>query len=109
MVLTDGRDALERITRGERFDVVFCDLMMPYLPGDELYARTRLLDPEFSERFVFISGGATDARIADFLAQVPNERVEKPFNVQNLRGIVRRFVNSGSQASWPPPPKHAVR
>jgi len=65
--------------------------------GDELYARTRLLDPELADRFVFTSGGATDARFVDFLAEVPNERLDKPFNVQNLRGIVRRVVNSRPQ------------
>ena len=46
---------------------------------------------------MFTSGGATDARFVDFLAEVPNERLDKPFNVQNLRGIVRRVVNSRPQ------------
>jgi len=95
VVLTDGREALARIARGEQFDVVLCDLMMPHLPGDALYAHTLPIAPQLAERFVFMSGGATEPRIVDFLDRVPNERVEKPFNLQNLRAIVRRFVDSG--------------
>jgi len=74
---------------------VLCDLMMPHLPGDALYAHTLPIAPQLAERFVFMSGGATEPRIVDFLDRVPNERVEKPFNLQNLRAIVRRFVDSG--------------
>jgi CheY-like chemotaxis protein len=91
LALADSREALKRFQRGETFDVVFCDLMMPFLSGDALYHRVRALIPAQAERFVFVTGGATDPRSRQFLDEVHNERVEKPFSVQNLRGIVRRF------------------
>jgi len=90
--LTDAREALALIEAGERYDVVFCDVTMPHLRGDAFYERVRGIVPELADRFVFITGAATDGRTQGFLAQVPNERVEKPFSVQNLRGIVRRFA-----------------
>ena len=98
VALSDGREALKLLESGARFDVVFCDLMMPHLDGPDLYARVRAIDPAFADRFVFITGGATESRSQAFLAQVPNERVDKPFSVQNLRGIVRRFVEARAAA-----------
>jgi len=91
---TDAREALALIERGDRFDVVFCDLTMPHLSGRDLYDRVKAVAPDFAERFVFITGGATQPGLAEFLANVPNERVDKPFEVQNLRRIVRRFVSA---------------
>jgi PAS domain S-box-containing protein len=94
VAISDPREALQRIESGEKFDVVFCDLMMPHLSGQALYERVRANRPDLAERFVFITGGASDPKVQSFLADVPNERVDKPFNVQNLRGIARRFVNT---------------
>jgi signal transduction histidine kinase/CheY-like chemotaxis protein len=90
----DPRDALARLERGETFDVVFCDVAMPHLGGDALYRRARELDPELADRFVFVTGGALEHGARSFLAEVPNEQVEKPFSAQNMRGIVRRFVDA---------------
>src|SRR4029079_5535201 len=37
-VVNSGRDALDRLRAGERFDVLLCDLMMPEISGVELHA-----------------------------------------------------------------------
>ena len=92
VTLGDAREALTLLESGERFDVIFCDLMMPHLSGDILHARVRERQPALAERFVFMTGGATQGRIQGFLAEVPNQRIEKPFNLQNLRGIVGNSV-----------------
>jgi PAS domain S-box-containing protein len=94
VTLNDAREAAQHLRATEGFDVVFCDLMMPHLNGPTLYARVREQAPALAERFVFVTGGATSESLRNFLAEVPNERMEKPFNIQNLRGIVRRFVNA---------------
>jgi CheY-like chemotaxis protein len=75
----------------ERFDVVFCDLMMPHFTGMDVHSRVKEANPELAERFVFITGGAVREDIRAFLNEVPNERLDKPFSSQNLRGIARRF------------------
>ena len=90
--VSDAREALLRIEAGETYDVIFCDLTMPHLNGDDFYSRVRERDPKLSDRFVFITGGVTDVRAKNLLAEVANERVDKPFSIQNMRGIVRRFV-----------------
>jgi CheY-like chemotaxis protein len=80
------------LTDGSRFDVVFCDLMMPHLTGMDLFARIMAQDPALAERFVFMTGGISNETLLSFLAEVPNERLDKPLSSQNLRGVARRFA-----------------
>lgn len=93
VAFTDPRAAADALEKGEAFDVVFCDLMMPFLSGEQLFTRVCASRPELADRFVFITGDQTDAALRAFLARIPNERMEKPFVVQNLLGIARRFVD----------------
>jgi two-component system NtrC family sensor kinase len=94
----DPRDAVRRFAAGEHFDVVFCDLMMPFLTGAEVYRRAKALDPGVAKRFVFMTGGVLRTEIVDFLGQVGNERFEKPLSIQSIRNTVRRFVHTERDA-----------
>ena len=96
VVLSDPREALRMLEGGAVFDLVLCDPIMPYLGGEELHARVAARSPALAERFVFISGGVTSPSVQAFLARVPNERMEKPFVVQNLLGLARRSVRPSS-------------
>jgi PAS domain S-box-containing protein len=80
--------------RGSTFDVIFCDITMPHLMGDALYERVRQRDPEAAARFVFISGGSTSAPVQRFFETVPNERIDKPFNAQQLLDAVKQRVQA---------------
>jgi PAS domain S-box-containing protein len=87
----DGRRALERIRGGDRYDVILCDLMMPEMTGMDLYAELARLIPEQAERLVFVTGGAFTPRAREFLERVPNARVEKPIDFQNLKLLLRNL------------------
>jgi CheY-like chemotaxis protein len=92
--LTDAHEALRLLESGERFDVIFCDLMMPEMSGMELYGLVEARNARTAERFVFITGGAIHEDVRAFLARVPNERLEKPFSQGTLRDIARRFART---------------
>jgi PAS domain S-box-containing protein len=87
----DGRRALERLRAGERYDVILCDLMMPEMTGMDLYGELGKLAPDQVERVVFVTGGAFTPRAREFLERVPNARVEKPIDFQNLRLLLRNL------------------
>jgi len=89
---TNGRHALELLSGGQKFDVMLCDLMMPEMTGIDLYQELSRTIPGAVERMVFITGGAFTPTARAFLDEVPNQRLEKPFAVQNLRALVRGFV-----------------
>lgn len=88
----DPRSAWTRLEAGERFDVVLCDLMMPYVSGLELYIRASEISADLAGRFVFITGGVLDEDTERVLESLPNERLEKPVSLHQLRSVVRRFV-----------------
>lgn len=96
----DPRAARKRFERGERFDVVFCDLMMPHLTGPDLYHLAREIDPALGASFVFVTGGALRQDIDKFLASVGNERIEKPVSVEGLRSVVQRLLSRAAGEGW---------
>jgi PAS domain S-box-containing protein len=93
-VVTVGRaeDALARLRSGERYDVILCDLMMPQVTGMDLYDQLAAELPELLQRVVFMTGGAFTVRARQFLDAVANARIEKPFDVQQLRSMVDERV-----------------
>ncbi len=89
VVTASGREALALLTKGEVFDFILCDLSMPGMGGDELYTNVMDLVPEQAERFVFITGGATTPRAQAFIDSVRNHVLHKPFDVSQLREMIR--------------------
>ncbi len=91
-VASGAREAMALFHAGERFDIVLCDLMMPQVTGMDLYAALTELDPQQAARVVFMTGGAFTTAARAFLDGVPNERLEKPFDIKALRALVNRYV-----------------
>ncbi|MDB4994837.1 MAG: histidine kinase [Myxococcaceae bacterium] len=77
------------------FDVVLCDIMMPGLTGIEVYELVIAKYPDHAKKFVFMSGGAFTPRAREFLARTESPRLEKPFEMAQLRKLLSRF--SGDQ------------
>jgi CheY-like chemotaxis protein len=100
-ILHDAETALAHLRQGADYDVVLCDLMMPRMTGMELHDRLAGTGSRLVERFVFLTGGAFTAAARHFLEQVPNPRLEKPFDTAALRELVRRlaFGSRGADAS----------
>ena len=93
LALTSAGEALARLERGERFDLIFCDLMMPVTTGVEFHQRLLMLDRKQAERTIFITGGAFTDASRKFLETTANDRLEKPFDQQKLRQIIARYLN----------------
>lgn len=91
---TSGNDALARLAAGERFDVILSDLMMPRMTGMELFERIQRLAPDQAARMIFLTGGAFTDTARDFLARVPNERVEKPFRTATLLAAMAQIIHA---------------
>jgi PAS domain S-box-containing protein len=85
-------EALDRLVRGEAYDVILCDLMTPQTNGADLFAALAARAPASAERVIFMSGGAFSAEVQAFLAGVANPRIDKPFDIGELRALVRERV-----------------
>jgi PAS domain S-box-containing protein len=98
-VFTDPREALAAMRATPAVDLILCDLMMPHLSGQDLYRQAGLIGADLQERFVFITGGATNPEVRAFLEQVSNERLEKPFSAENLLRMARRYAKRPPKAT----------
>lgn len=88
LALQSGKEALARLSSGEHFDVILCDLMMPELTGMEVHEEVSRRDPALARRMIFVTGGAFTARTRAFLDNVPNARLEKPFELANVLATI---------------------
>src|SRR5262249_39217052 len=77
-VVRSAPAALELLARGQRFDVILCDLMMPEMTGMELYEELRRSAPDLASKVIFVTGGSVDSATTTFLERVPNQHVRKP-------------------------------
>ena len=88
VVTHSGARAIELLgTRS--FDVILCDLSMPGMSGIAFYEQVGAISPELARRVVFMTGGAFTAESHEFLANLPNSWLEKPFDISTLRELVR--------------------
>jgi CheY-like chemotaxis protein len=89
----DADEALARISaQSDPFDVIICDMMMPVKTGVEFFADLARRVPEQEKRIIFLTGGAFTVKAREFLDQVPNLRLEKPFDALALRAMVNQLV-----------------
>ena len=79
---------MQLLHAGKRFDVVLCDLAMPTVGGAQVYFETALLAPEQAKRFVFITGGSTNAGDDQLIARALQPTLAKPFGIADLRFVV---------------------
>ena len=97
-----ARDALALLERGEGFDLILCDVMMPTMTGIDLYEELLRRSPEIARRVIFLTGGAISSKIEEFLQSAPNLRIEKPFEAGKLLDTVQRFLADQAAAGGPP-------
>jgi signal transduction histidine kinase len=90
---TSAAAAVDRIARGQRFDVIFSDLMMPGMSGMDLHAEVVRLAPQQAKRMVFLTGGAFTPKASEFLGTVRNRLLDKPFDYAVLAALAREFTN----------------
>jgi FixJ family two-component response regulator len=62
------------------------------MTGMELHDRLCQVAPALADRTVFLTGGAFTPGARDFLARIPNPRIEKPFEPDQLRALVARVL-----------------
>jgi len=68
---------------------------MPEMTGMDLHAELSRTRPEIAGRMIFLSGGAFTEVAREFFRRVPNPQIEKPFDPQQLRDLIRRSLPAG--------------
>ncbi len=90
-VAYDGEDAVCKV-KAHDYDAVICDLKMPRLRGDEFYLRAKQLRPSLADRFIFITGFATDPNTALFFNKHEVKYLVKPFAIKGLIDCLKELL-----------------
>jgi DNA-binding response OmpR family regulator len=93
-VMSNAKDALAELHAGTRYDAILCDLMMPGMTGVEFHAALTKQFPDQARALMFLTGGAFNKDTAAFLASVPNEQLEKPFDMARLRETINNHLRA---------------
>jgi DNA-binding NtrC family response regulator len=91
----NGAIALTKL-RGRVYKLILCDLKMPELDGPGLYREVMRHDPEMTRRFIFITGSAPTSEVTKFLKQTGAPSLRKPFDLDELQGVIRKVLQAVS-------------
>jgi CheY-like chemotaxis protein len=94
-VLAPGGDVALQQLRGQRFDLIFLDLVMLGLSGADVFREIRKVDP--AANVVIITAYPDSALMAEALQVGPFAMMRKPFSLEELRVV----LNHGAPAADP--------
>jgi PAS domain S-box-containing protein len=94
-VVDNGRAALERMRR-RHYDLVFLDIEMPEMRGDEVLRifRSEEGDPDVRRRIVALTAYADEESLRRFLEMGFDDVVVKPFDERALREVLARYLRT---------------
>jgi PAS domain S-box-containing protein len=87
-----GAAAMQLLEHDRNFDLIICDMMMPAGSGMDLHKWLVDADPDLAKNLLFITGGTFTTKSREYLAQVSNLQIEKPFDVKNFQRLVNKLI-----------------
>jgi len=86
VVVGTAKEAIQSL-RKQKFDLMFLDLQLPDVPGDQVYKTAKQIDSELN---VIVITGYPDNKILDRILQIsPVTVLKKPLKVEQLNQIVK--------------------
>jgi CheY-like chemotaxis protein len=95
IVVESAVDALARLTAGESFDAIFCDVNMPVMTGMDFYETVERSFPLLATHIVMISAGLHGQRAKEFMESHKTIFLEKPIDVDQVRTVLGHMVPPG--------------
>lgn len=81
----------------QRFQVIVCDVQMPFLKGQSFYDALADAFPAMRQRVVFVTGWGDDPEVRTFLANTGRPALHKPVEPKELVAMVRRIAERPSR------------
>ena len=96
IVVGTGAEALAYAEK-QKFDLVFLDLKLPDIPGDELYAKLKKIYPDLP--IVIITGYPDSEILTKILSSGPVTVIKKPIEYDQLNRTVKILGHKGADAA----------
>jgi PAS domain S-box-containing protein len=91
-----GGEAIENIKRGNVYDIIFMDHMMPILDGIETVKAIRALG--YTRPIVALTANAVAGQSEVFMANGFDGFISKPIDIRELNASLNKFVRNKQQA-----------
>ncbi len=95
IVVGTGNEALSYAEK-QKFDLVFLDLKLPDIPGDELYAKLKAQYPDLP--IVIITGHPDSDILTKILSTGPVTVLKKPIGYEQLNQTVKQLGHKGTES-----------
>ncbi|MEO3434136.1 response regulator [Inquilinus sp. CAU 1745] len=92
-VAADGLQALETLHRGEKYDLLITDIVMPGLDGIELALKAAKDFPDLT--ILMMTGYAAEKQRAYGLESLIHKVLSKPFSLKQITEAVREALRRG--------------
>ena len=85
---SSGPEAIEKMEKlGMRFDLVLMDMLMPKMPGDEVFFKLREIQPDL--KVLAMSGYTSEESIQRIMENGGCGFIQKPFTIDDLAKNIR--------------------
>ena len=88
---TSSTEALSRLQQQD-YDLVFCDIKMPHLDGQELYQEIKQRNGRLAQKMIFVTGDVINPQTREFLSHSGSRFLEKPFITEEVVRLVRSVL-----------------
>lgn len=89
--VADGQEALEVLDRGEPFDLLLTDIVMPRLDGIALALKATQAYPAM--KILMMTGYAAEQQRAYGMEALSHEVISKPFSLQKIISLVGSLID----------------
>jgi CheY-like chemotaxis protein len=101
----NGAEGLRQIATTD-FDIILCDMVMPGLPGDQLYLAVERIKPHLCKRFIFMTDHQADPKTDAFIRRMRGLMLWKPFPLADLLTAIaiaaKKIPEASGRSSLPP-------
>jgi CheY-like chemotaxis protein len=87
-IAVNGSVAKE-LVRNKAYDLFLSDIRTPKMNGIEFYRYLEQVQPELARRIIFTTGDVLSNNIEQFLNEVKNPYLAKPFDPDQLKKVLR--------------------
>ena len=89
--ITSGFECIEKITSGEKYDLILLDDMMPKMSGKETFDKLKEI-PEFSTPIVALTANAISGMKEEYLKYGFNDYLSKPIEKAELNRVMKKYL-----------------
>jgi CheY-like chemotaxis protein len=94
----DPKSAL-KLLEEHSFNLIICDMSIPYMDGISFYHELRKRHHELAMRIMFTTGDPSSPKYREFFSNTHSSVLEKPFGLLDLLSMVEDKLEEGKAAS----------